>query len=415
MTFETDSASPKTNKNKIINDPLHGFLALPTDLIYDVIQHPYFQRLRRIRQLGMSEWVYPGATHTRFHHALGALNLTLQAIETLRRKGIEITDEEAEGTALAILLHDIGHGPYSHTLEHTLILGVHHEEISIRIMKRLNDFFGGRLTVAIDIFTNKYKKPFLGQLISGQLDMDRLDYLLRDSFYTGVSEGIVGADRIIHMLNVKNGNLVVEEKGIYSVEKFLIARRLMYWQVYLHKTVISADALLVSILQRARELALDGHGLGNYHPLLHFLMNRVDQNSFDDEALDLFLVLDDIDIMSSVKQWQFHEDAVLRKMCGSLLNRKLPRVKIANDEFSASEILDATTTASKNLGFSQEIISTFFVKTGILENHAYKSEGGGIRILKKDGSVVDVAEASDNYNLDALKETVTKYYLIHWG
>jgi len=415
MTLKTDLTSPKTNKNKIINDPLHGFLTLPSGLVYDVIQHPYFQRLRRIRQLGMSEWVYPGATHTRFHHALGALNLTLQAIETLRRKGVEITDQEAEGTALAILLHDIGHGPYSHTLEHTLIQGVHHEEISIRIMQRLNDFFGGRLTVAIEIFTNQYAKPFLGQLISGQLDMDRLDYLLRDSFYTGVSEGIVGADRIIHMLNVKDGNLVVEEKGIYSVEKFLIARRLMYWQVYLHKTVISADALLVSILQRARELALEGHGLGNYHPLLHFLMNRVDENSFDDEALDLFLVLDDIDIMSSVKQWQFHEDSVLRVLSQSLLNRKLPRVKISKDEFSDADIFEASASASNRLGFSHEIISTFFVKTGILENHAYKSEGGGIRILKKDGRVCDVAEASDNYNLDALKETVTKHYLIHWG
>jgi HD superfamily phosphohydrolase len=225
----------------------------------------------------------------------------------------------------------------------------------------------------------------------------------------------VGADRIIHMLNVKDGNLVVEEKGIYSVEKFLVARRLMYWQVYLHKTVISADAMLVSILQRARELALDGHGLGNYHPLLHFLMNRVDQNTFDEEALDLFLVLDDIDIMSSVKQWQFHEDEVLRVLCQRLLNRKLPRVKISPDEFSQSDIFEACEAAAQALGFSHEVISTFFVKSGVLENHAYKSEGGGIRILKKDGQVLDVADASDNYNLDALKETVTKYYLIHWG
>ena len=244
------------NKNKIINDPLHGFLTIPTDLIFDVIQHPYFQRLRRIRQLGMSDWVYPGATHTRFHHALGALNLTLQAMDTLRRKGIEISDKEYESTALAILLHDIGHGPYSHTLEHTLIQGVHHEDISTRIMERLNGIFNGELEVAIQIFQHKYEaKPFLSKLISGQLDMDRLDYLLRDSFYTGVSEGIVGGERIISMLNVADGNLVVEEKGIYSVEKFLIARRLMYWQVYLHKTVIAADAVLVSILQRARVLA----------------------------------------------------------------------------------------------------------------------------------------------------------------
>ncbi len=221
------------NKNKIINDPLHGFLTIPSELLYDVIQHPYFQRLRRIRQLGMSDWVYPGATHTRFHHALGALNLTLQALDTLKNKGVEITDEEYEATAIAILLHDVGHGPYSHTLEHTLIQEVHHEDISLRIMNKLNDQFGGALSMAIQIFKNQYSaKPFLAQLISGQLDMDRLDYLLRDSFYTGVSEGIVGGDRIIHMLNVKDGQLVVEEKGIYSVEKFLIARRLMYWQVY---------------------------------------------------------------------------------------------------------------------------------------------------------------------------------------
>ena len=403
------------NKNKIINDPLHGFLTIPTDLIFDVIQHPYFQRLRRIRQLGMSDWVYPGATHTRFHHALGALNLTLQAMDTLRRKGIDITDKEYESTALAILLHDIGHGPYSHTLEHTLIQGVHHEDISTRIMQRLNGIFNGELELAIEIFQHKYEaKPFLSQLISGQLDMDRLDYLLRDSFYAGVSEGIVGGERIISMLNVSDGNLVVEEKGIYSVENFLIARRLMYWQVYLHKTVIAADAVLVSVLQRARVLAHKGHGLGSYHPLLHFLMNEIDAAHFDEEALDLFLVLDDIDIMASVKQWQFHEDSILSTLSKRLLYRKLPKVQISTNDFDALEVAEASEVSMRKFGYSEGDTLQYFVKTGILENHAYKSEGGGIRILSKKGGVRDVAESSDNYNLAALKETVKKYYLIHW-
>ena len=403
------------NKSKIINDPLHGFLALPSAIIYDVIQHPYFQRLRRIRQLGMSEWVYPGATHTRFHHALGALNLTIQAVETLQRKGVHITDEEKEGVSLAILLHDIGHGPYSHTLEHTLIQEVHHEAISLQIMERMNLEFNGKLTVAIEIFKGTYaQKPFLGQLISGQLDMDRLDYLLRDSFYTGVSEGIVGADRIIHMLNVKDGNLVVEEKGIYSVEKFLVARRLMYWQVYLHKTVIAADAMLVSILQRARQLAKQGSTLGTYHPLMHFLFKDIHASNFDDEALDLFLALDDIDILSSVKQWQFHEDKILSILCNRLLKRQLPKIKIGLEPIGIDMLNLVRQQAASMFDISEESAEEFFIKRGILENHAYKTEGGGIRILRKDGRIQDVAEASDNYNLAALKETVTKYFMIYW-
>ena len=403
------------NKSKIINDPLHGFLALPSALIYDVIQHPYFQRLRRIRQLGLSEWVYPGATHTRFHHALGALNLTIQAVETLQRKGIEISEEEKEGVSLAILLHDIGHGPYSHTLEHTLIHGVQHEEISLQIMQRMNVEFEGKLSLAIEIFKGTYTiKPFLGQLVSGQLDMDRLDYLLRDSFYTGVSEGIVGADRIIHMLNVSEGNLVVEEKGIYSVEKFLVARRLMYWQVYLHKTVIASDAMLISILQRARQLAMAGSTLGTYHPLMHFLFKDVNASNFDNEALDLFLALDDIDIMSSLKQWQFHEDKILSVLCGRMLNRQLPKIKIGLEPIT-DEIFTLVTQQAANLfGISEALAAEFFIKKGILENHAYKTEGGGIRILRKNGKIQDVAEASDNYNLAALKETVTKFYMIYW-
>jgi HD superfamily phosphohydrolase len=406
---------PSGNKSKLINDPLHGFVTLPSALVYDVVQHPYFQRLRRIRQLGMSEWVYPGATHTRFHHALGAMNLMVKALDTLRGKGVEITEEEKEAAILGILMHDIGHGPYSHTLEYTLAQGVNHEDISIMLMERMNIEFGGALRLAIDIFRGDYhKKPFLHQLISGELDMDRLDYLMRDSFYTGVSEGIVGVDRLIHMLNVKDGDLVVEEKGIYSVEKFLVARRLMYWQVYLHKTVIAADALLVSILQRAREMAKTGSTLGSYHPLMHFLFKDVNPDDFNEEDLDLFVLLDDIDIMSAIKEWQFHEDPILSEMSKRLLRRHLPKIKVQLEpiDFGVKQLMRSQ--AASIFGVSDERVLDYFVHVGVLKNDAYRSEGGGIRILKKDGSIVDVAAASDNYNLDSLKDTVTKYYITYW-
>ncbi len=394
---------------------MHGFLTIPSALVYDVVQHPYFQRLRRIRQLGMSEWVYPGATHTRFHHALGAMNLMIKAVETLKRKGVEITETEEEGVVLGILMHDIGHGPYSHTLEYTLAQGVNHERISLMLMERMNQEFGGALDTAIAIFKGEYAaKPFLHQLISGQLDMDRLDYLMRDSFYTGVSEGIVGVERLIHMLNVKNGDLVVEEKGIYSVEKFLVARRLMYWQVYLHKTVLAADALLVSILQRAREMAKEGHALGSYHPLMHFLFKDVNPEDFDDEDLDLFVQLDDIDIMSAIKEWQFHEDRILQEMSRRLLRRNLPKIKVQLEPISDGLRQLMRTQAASVFGVSDERVLDYFVYVGVLKNDAYISEGGGIRIMKKDGTLVDVAEASDNYNLASLKDTVTKYYITYW-
>ncbi len=394
---------------------MHGFLTIPSALVYDVVQHPYFQRLRRIRQLGMSEWVYPGATHTRFHHALGAMNLMIKAVETLKRKGVEITETEEEGVVLGILMHDIGHGPYSHTLEYTLAQGVNHERISLMLMERMNQEFGGALDTAIAIFKGEYAaKPFLHQLISGQLDMDRLDYLMRDSFYTGVSEGIVGVERLIHMLNVKNGDLVVEEKGIYSVEKFLVARRLMYWQVYLHKTVLAADALLVSILQRAREMAKEGHALGSYHPLMHFLFKDVNPEDFDDEDLDLFVQLDDIDIMSAIKEWQFHEDRILQEMSRRLLRRNLPKIKVQLEPISDGLRQLMRTQAASVFGVSDERVLDYFVHVGMLKNDAYISEGGGIRIMKKDGTLVDVAEASDNYNLASLKDTVTKYYITYW-
>ena len=363
----------------------------------------------------MSEWVYPGATHTRFHHALGAMNLMIKAVETLKRKGVEITETEEEGVVLGILMHDIGHGPYSHTLEYTLAQGVNHERISLMLMERMNQEFGGALDTAIAIFKGEYAaKPFLHQLISGQLDMDRLDYLMRDSFYTGVSEGIVGVERLIHMLNVKNGDLVVEEKGIYSVEKFLVARRLMYWQVYLHKTVLAADALLVSILQRAREMAKEGHALGSYHPLMHFLFKDVNPEDFDDEDLDLFVQLDDIDIMSAIKEWQFHEDRILQEMSRRLMRRNLPKIKVQLEPISDGLRQLMRTQAASVFGVSDERVLDYFVHVGVLKNDAYISEGGGIRIMKKDGTLVDVAEASDNYNLASLKDTVTKYYITYW-
>lgn len=404
------------NKNKIINDPVYGFLTIPTETVFDTIQHPYFQRLRRIRQLGLTELVYPGATHTRFHHALGALNLMIRAIDTLRRKNIDITDEEAEAVYLGILLHDIGHGPFSHTLEHTLVQGVSHEKISALMMDRINAEMNGKLSLAVEIFNGRYhKKPFLQQMISGQLDMDRLDYLLRDSFYTGVSEGIVGAERIINMLNVADGQLVVEAKGIYSVEKFLIARRLMYWQVYLHKTAIAADELLFAILQRARELASAGNPLGSYHPLVHFLGREISVAEFDNEALDLYAMLDDNDIMNALKTWMNHEDAVISRLSGSMLNRQLPKIEVGPEPFSEDILNHYREKMMQKFNLPNYDEVKYFVRTGVLENLAYLTEGGGINILGKDGILRDVADASDNYNLDALKKTVKKYYLTYWA
>lgn len=403
-----------SGKSKIINDPLHGFIHLSVPGVYDVVQHRFFQRLRRIRQLGMSECVYPGATHTRFIHALGAMHLMMESLDVLRQKGVEILEEEYQAAVLGILLHDIGHGPFSHTLEYTLVQGVNHEYISERLMEEMNKEFNGALDLAIAIFKGKYpQKPFLSQLISGQLDMDRLDYLLRDSFYTGVSEGIVGADRLIHMLNVKDGNLVVEEKGIYSVEKFLVARRLMYWQVYLHKTVIAADNHLVAILQRARELAKMGSALGSYHPLMHFLFKDVVTGDFTQEDLELFVQLDDIDIMSAIKEWQFHEDAVLSNLSRRMLQRKMPKIKVALEPVGEAVEQIHKAQASSIFGVGDNLVH-HFVKTGVLENNAYRSDGGGIRILRKNGDVMDVAAASDNYNLSALKDTVVKHYITFW-
>jgi len=397
------------NKKKIINDPVHGFISIPSELIFDLIEHPYFQRLRYIKQLGMTHLVYPGALHTRFHHALGAMHLMGLAIETLRNKGHEITNEEEEAVTIAILLHDIGHGPFSHALEENIVVGISHEDISIMLMNNLNKQFNGQLDLAISIFDDSYPRHFLHQLVSSQLDMDRLDYLNRDSFFTGVSEGVISSDRIIKMLNVCNDHIVIEEKGIYSVEKFLIARRLMYWQVYLHKTVISAELLLSKILKRSRELALN-HGVAfNLPGLGHFLSNKIEKSQFIDNPIHLerFAALDDTDIMAAIKVWKTSDDFILSKLCADLVERKLYKVEISNEQPKLQFINQLLETAAKKYNITQQEAS-YFVFTDNIRNDAYKPDDGNILILMKNGNVKDIAEASDNSNLGALSKTVKK-------
>lgn len=402
-----------TNKRKIINDPVYdGFLTIEDDIIFDVLSHPYFQRQRRIKQLGFTSLVYPGAVHTRFSHMLGALNLMTRALEVLKVKGIDISQEEMLGARLAILLHDIGHGPFSHTSER-LLADIHHEDCSRLFMKRINDEFGGRLSTAIRIFDDTYERHFLHQLVSSQLDMDRLDYLGRDSFFTGVSEGIVGTDRIINMLNVKDDRIVVDEKGIYSVEKFIISRRLMYWQVYLHKTVVAADNLLAAILRRARLLAGQGVPLGiEQLPLFDFLSHHYTLEDFEQksEVLDRFALIDDSDIDMAVKLWVKHDDKVLRMLSEHLINRHLSAIRVSNDPFPQEviETLQAQTQLLYNIGEEE---SGYFVNTGVLRNHAYDYNDQEIRVLFKDGKCRDIGDASDQLDRHFLEKQVTKYYI----
>lgn len=402
------------NKKKIFNDPIYGFIGIPDELIFDLIEHPYFQRLRRIRQLGLTHMVYPGALHTRFHHALGSMHLMCRAIDILRSKGHEITEDEAKAVTIAILLHDIGHGPFSHSLENTIVSGVHHEELSILFMERLNESFNNRLALALRIFRNEYPKKFLHQLVSSQLDMDRLDYLKRDSFYTGVSEGVISSDRIITMLDVADDNLVIESKGIYSVEKFIIARRLMYWQVYLHKTVVSVETLLIQILVRAKELAKKGDVLFATPSLAYFLYNTITKKSFleDKTILDTFAELDDNDVYASVKVWQKHPDRVLSLLCKALIGRKLNRVVIRNEPFGESLLknIREQTAALYNI---KEEEAAHFVYSGNLANNAYNAASDRINISYRDDSVIDIAEAADQLNISALSSPVTKYYLYY--
>jgi HD superfamily phosphohydrolase len=402
------------NKKKIINDPVYGFISIPSDLVFDLIEHPYFQRLRYIKQLGMTHLVYPGALHTRFHHALGALHLMSLAVETLRYKGQVITEAEEEAVSVAILLHDIGHGPFSHALEQIIVDGVWHEDISKLLMNELNKQFDGRLTMAIEIFNGTYSKNFLHQLVSSQLDMDRMDYLNRDSFFTGVSEGVISSDRIIKMLNVVDDHVVVEEKGIYSIEKFLIARRLMYWQVYLHKTVIAAEVQLTKILKRAREVIQNGNELNCTPSLNHFLSNRINSEVFilEDSNLQTFAGLDDTDIMAAVKVWEHSKDFVLSKLCLDLIQRNLYHVDITNELPDQEKVDDLIAKVVETYGISIHEAS-YFVFTDDVRNNAYKTEDGSILILMKDGSVKDITAASDNSNLQALAKTVKKYILCY--
>lgn len=400
------------NKKKIINDPVYGFVNIPFELIYDLIEHSWFQRLRRIKQLGLSYLVYPGAQHTRFQHVIGAMSLTFQAVEILKSKGIEINHHESESVCAAILLHDMGHGPFSHTLEGLIIKDVPHEAISLRFMELLNEQFDGKLTTAIEIFTNKYKKKFLHQLVSSQLDMDRLDYLRRDSFYTGVQEGSIGHDRIINMLNVVNDELVIEEKGIYSVEKFLIARRLMYWQVYLHKTVVAAEQLLIKIIQRAQYLASQNETLFATPALHYFLYNKIGKDEFykNNEAFGNYCLLDDDDIFTSIKVWCNHNDKILSALCNMLRNRKLPKVMLQNAPFEKTTVESYKFMAADNLDITMEE-AEYFVYTDSVQNKAYSANNFHINILFKNGQVQDIADASDQYNIDSLTKLVTKYFL----
>ena len=404
------------NKRKIINDPVYGFISFPYQSNFRLIEHPYLQRLRRIRQLGMTNFVYPGANHSRFQHALGAGYLMTQAIQIIQSKGHEITEDEAEAVINAILLHDIGHGPFSHSLENSIIEDINHEELSLLFMEKLNNELDGKLERAIKIYTNNYPKKFLHQLVTGQLDMDRLDYLKRDSFFTGVTEGVIGSDRIIKMLNVSNDELVVDIKGIYSIEKFLIARRLMYWQVYLHKTVVSAENLLIMMLKRAKELRIKGEELFAPPSLDFFLKNKLQRNDFRNESrneiLDRFAGLDDADIICAAKQWANIKDPVLSYLCKSFVNRHLPRTEISKKPFEKSRIEELEQRLIDQLNI-EEKYRHYFIHTGELTNNLYSSFDEKIKILKKNGDIQEITEASDLFDLRALSIPVKKYYLTY--
>jgi HD superfamily phosphohydrolase len=398
------------NKLKIFNDPIYGFITIPNALIYDLVQHSYFQRLRRISQMGLSYLVYPGANHTRFHHALGCMHLMQKAVEVLRFKEVFITPEEENALYIAILLHDIGHGPFSHAMESSIVEDVHHEEISLLFMEQLNDEFNGQLSLAIQVFKGDYHRKFMLQLISSQLDMDRMDYLKRDSFYSGVSEGNVNSERLIQMMNVVDDVLVIEEKGIYSVEKFLMSRRLMYWQVYLHKTSLVAELILTKVLKRAKELTERGFVLPCSEPLLYFMQNKVNLETFDTKTLALFAQLDDFDIISALKSWQNQEDFILSSLSKMIINRDLLKIKLTNDKVSMEELLIQKERFSiqNNISLTE---SNYFIFKGKIKSQAYSKVAEPIRILNKDLTIEDVVEASDQLNLKSLSKLVTKYYI----
>ncbi len=400
------------NKLKILNDPIYGFITIPSTLLYDLMQHPYFQRLRRIKQMGLSSLVYPGAEHTRFHHALGCMHMMQKAVQVLRFKNVEISKEEEEALYIAILLHDIGHGPFSHAMEHSIVENIHHEEISLLFMEALNKEFEGKLSLAIQIFKGNYPRKFLIQLISSQMDMDRMDYLKRDSFYSGVAEGNINSERLIQMINVHNDVLVVEEKGVYSVEKFLVARRLMYWQCYLHKTSVGAELLLSKILKRAKQLTLQGIDLQASNALTFFLKNSVSKNNFNTNILNNFALLDDADIYTALKNWQFHDDRVLSYLSSAIVNRKLFQVKLVAKEEMYSKLNTYQHLCKEKLQVETDELD-YFVFGDKLKNQAYDLAADPIRIYKKNNEIVDVLEASDQYNLRALSEPVYKYFICY--
>tara|TARA_B110001454_G_scaffold37609_1_gene37063 strand:- start:2 stop:1225 length:1224 start_codon:yes stop_codon:yes gene_type:complete len=401
----------KPNKLKILNDPIYGFIQIPSTLIFDIIEHPYFQRLRRITQMGFSNLVYPGANHTRFHHAIGCMHLMQKAVSVLRFKQVVISNEEENALYVAILLHDIGHGAFSHALEHSIVSGISHEEISLNFMKKLNEEFDGKLNLAIEVFEGKYPRKFLCQLISSQLDIDRLDYLKRDSFYTGVTEGNISSDRLIAMMNVKDDELVIEEKGIYSVEKFLIARRLMYWQVYLHKTGLVAENMLVNVLKRAKELAEEGVELFSSTSLKYFLYNQISEDNFNDETLEMFSKLDDYDVLSAIKEWSNHDDKVLSLLSKMIIDRKLLRIEIQQKEFEKS-VLDKKNKKVANKLQLSDNEAKFFVFSKKITNQAYQQDKP-IFILSKKGNLKDIAKASDQLNLQALTNPVIKHFICY--
>ena len=400
------------NKLKILNDPIYGFISIPNPFIYDLIQHPYFQRLRRISQMGLSYLVYPGAHHTRFHHALGCMHIMQKAIEVLRFKGVSISEEEENALLVAILLHDIGHGPFSHAMEHSIVEDVNHEAISLLFMNKLNEEFEGKLSLAIQIFKGDYHRKFMLQLISSQLDMDRMDYLKRDSFYSGVAEGNISSDRLIQMMTVVDDQLVIEEKGIYSVEKFLMARRLMYWQVYFHKTSLVAELILTKVLKRAKELTQKGIFLNCSESLLYFMNNKIELDTFDNETLDKFANLDDFDIISALKSWINNEDFILSNLSKMIIHRDLLKIKLNSEKFSKAYLESLQQTFSKENQISIQD-SSYFIFKGKIKNQAYSVQAEPISILKKDNTVEDVVEASDQLNLKSISKEVTKYYLCY--
>lgn len=398
--------------HKIINDPVYGFITIDNPLIFKIISHPWYQRLRRIHQMAFAHLVYPGAVHTRLHHSLGAYHLMSNALVELKNKGVAITSQEEEAAKIAILLHDIGHGPFSHALENVLITGVHHETISLLIMRHMNQEFQGKLEMAIDIFTDNYSKPFLHQLVSGQLDVDRMDYLTRDSFFTGVSEGVIGYDRILKMLAVQNGKLMIEEKGIYTTEKFLVSRRLMYWQVYLHKTVLSAEKMLVNIIHRARQLIADGIALQAATPTMDFFLQHADNTEMVSNHLDRFCLLDDYDVMSTIKVWMFHPDKIMSFLCRSLVERRLFKVKLQAAPFDGEWVQKIKDSVTDTLNISDKE-ARYFVLEGHAVSTTYDPSDERINILFKDGTVRDISQVDNALIHHNLASPVKKFYICY--